>query len=316
MKKYIILVILCFFLKTAFSQEYTCDKLPHSDSLMSKLVKRPISIGYLYQYKNGCNITDSFKNRVVKMLNWRWTAAEIDSFNVSELKANSKFLRHEKIAEYYAKGNDSIYKVVIDSIRKDFVETNFKSKKQNIFKVNPGLILLAGSLNIKEAIPILSEGVKEREHYDSISLELALAKLGDKVFENKIVTSCSYTGNFRKNYIDDYMFIIRPKLFYLATQQSIFKLNEWLDTSQLYASVPGKKQKARFAYLILADLKNIILNPDFAILAKDIPNYWSPSDPICFTDEPILKCKNWLKKNKGKYKINYDYCLYKIRRLY
>ena len=133
---------------------------------------------------------------------------------------------------------------------------------------------------------------------------MALARFGDKALRQKLIGSCSYDNVKRLDYIDAYQRNAGPELIFISSQESIFKLQEWLDTSLVMATVQGRKPNVRMAYLVLADLKQVILNKDFQLIAKNFESDWMDSD---LDIKPILFCKQWLIKNRGKYNINKNY---------
>ena len=309
--KLIILFIFCCGIVK--SQELDCGKLPTSSQLLQSLSGRPNGGGYLFQYRNGCNVNDSIRIRLLHLLNWEWTKEEIDDYLNKDLVKNKDRYAIDKKAKDVALGNDSLYKISVDSIQK-IVKSDILNEmhRNGIFAVPPRLFQIAAILQIKEAIPILRKGLADKQHYDSVYAELALARLGDKGLQLKIINSC--TNKFSSGSVYDfenhYTYQIAPKLLFLATQESIYKLNEWLDTTNLYYSVRGRKANTKYAYKVLADLKHLILNKDFQKIAKDFSDEWDIKYNL--DNGLILFCKDWLLKNKGKYKINKFYCPYMI----
>jgi hypothetical protein len=86
----------------------------------------------------------------------------------------------------------------------------------------------------------------------------------------------------------------------LATQKSISRLNEWLDTTRLISPVSGDPPKMLFALRVIEDLQRYILNEDFLAYLKPRIPFFSEE----FNDKSlVLYCKNWLIDIEGKYQI-------------
>jgi hypothetical protein len=309
--KLIIVFIFCF--EIVKSQELDCSKFPTSSQLFQSLSGRPNGGGYLFQYRNECNINDSIRQRILHLLNWEWTKLEIEEYLKKYMEDRKSLFNIEGKAKEVSKGNDSLFKVSLDSIQSAVKsETLNEMHRNGIFAVPGRLFQIAGMLQIKEVIPILRKGLTDKQHYDSVYAELALARLGDKSLQLKIINSCTnkFPSDSVYNFENWYTYQVAPKLLYLATQESVYKLNEWLDTVNLYRSVVGRKPNTKWAYKVIADLKHLILNKDFQKIVKDFSDDWDITYNL--DNGPILYCKNWLIKNRGKYKINRYYCPYMV----
>jgi hypothetical protein len=300
------LIINCFFCFTIFMNtkaQESCDLIPTTQQLLIILSSKPVSL-YHRDFRTDCNITDSVKKRLLYLLHWEWTKEEINEYLRKNIKHNKGFYEIEKRALSVSTNNDSLYKIAYDSIVNVINQSILSSLPKNI---DNGIIYTVAFLNLKEAVPILQKGLTAPEYYNHTLVELALARLGNKELQTKIINNCIYNKNLNNiEWVDDYKRKIARKLIFVSSQESIYKLEQWLDTSKVYTLIPDRKPDGKSAYVVLADLKHIILNIDFQELLKEFNG-----DPRRKMDNTlILVCKEWLIKNKGKYEINKNYCPY------
>lgn len=291
------------------SAQIPCNTVPSTEQILKSLSKKPVTGVYHNHFIIGCNVTDSIRKRILYLLNWQWTKDEIENYLTEYVAERKDFYRIEKRASEVSKGNDSLYKKAKDSIINMLKSERFNYLKSYFhFKVDDGLILAAANLYYTEATPILQQALKDSIHYNPNIVELALARIGDKTLRTKIIDNCVYRKDLNgQDWIEYYTGQIAGKLLFIASQESIFKLNQWLDTSKIYrARVNATKPDTKNAYNVINDLKNIILNKEFQAQLEKVD-----SEPVGqMANGPILFCKEWLIKNVGKYKINSYYCPY------
>lgn len=300
-----LIVGVIFFTKTATSQ-LPCNRLPTSDSLLKLLSEKPITNIERINFMQDCNVNDSTIKRLIYLLHWEWTKYEIEGFLNNEIKKNWSFYKIEERARIVSNENDSLYKLALDSLTQFFKSENLKNLiKYNGFKVDNSLILTSAYLDIVDAIPILKKGLSDSIHYSRPYVELALARFGDINLQKKIIRETEYKKELNGKEWIAYFYQSAGKLIFISTQESIFQLYNWLDTSKRYASKSDGVIDSKNAYYVIIILKNAIKNSDFQLLVKDVDSPYNKMD-----NSIILACKNWLIKNKGKYKINRNWSPY------
>ena len=304
MKSTVILLII-FCIKA--NAQLPCNRVPTNQQLLEALSRKPVEVSRNH-FVIGCNVNDSVKRRLLLLLNWKWTDDEIENYLNETITRLGKFYRIEERSKAVSKGNDSLYKHAKDSIIKKIKLENYNTLlKSNAFRVNDGIILTVANLYYYEAIPILKKALEDSIHYNKTVTELALARLGNTKFQDKIISQCIYKNELEGSEWINYYNYIASKLLFIATQESIYKLNEWLDTSKMshYRTI-GSGPDTKNAYDVIIDLKNVILNRDFQEKTEGIGDEAVGQK----ANEPILYCKEWLIKNKGRYEINKYYCPY------
>ena len=297
------LVYFLLILSNSLVAQVSCSGLPTSTEILIKLSNKPVTI---LPIKVDCNFNDSIKRRILYLLDWRWSKKEIDNFLERDIIEHKTIYAIERNDEKISNGNDSLYLLIYDSIKREIKISNQNSIS---FLVDPNLIWYAGYLKIKEAIPIIKKGIALPQYYDSISIELALARMGDKKMQKKVLSRLVYYSSLvGYEWLEDFEFRVIPKLLYISCQESIYKITEWLDTSKIFqpSSIGFSKKygSCKAALQILYTLRNVILNNDFQLILSDI-NYDLKLGYL--ENTTILKAKNWLKTNKGKYKIYSNY---------
>jgi hypothetical protein len=278
-----------------------CDRYPSPLSVFEKLKEKPVKIDYR-KLTPSCNLNDSIKNRLFYLLNPEWTSFEIEYSANVRLNENYEWLRIEEKAIEISKGNDSIFRVSKDSIKNYWINDYKKNMKEyNGLSSDGSIIQAVAYLDLKEAVPLLQ---KYYPSTDSRLIKTALARLGDKVLQKEILKSCLPDTSLNGW---DWIIDLQKKgetLSFIGTQESIFIFSNWLDTTKRYYRSHHSKQKRNVANQVLLFLKPIILNEDFqGILKLTFPDVSDLYD--CEYDNTffLLRCKNWLIKNKGKYKI-------------
>ncbi len=296
--KYLTFVILIlFFLPNLIwsQQSRPCNNYPTKEEIMSHLSTRPGG-GLNYRVLNSCNYDSSVKNRLLYLLDWEWTQNEINTHAEKEFKK----IGYPKIVDDYAskkaKGNDSIYKAIRDSYA-----IEVKKKLVPEMRVLDEVVYAVGQMDIKEAIPQLRKALYDTLHYDIESVELALARLGDKELETRILNRYKYNPKLKgQDWVTEFGWAY-GKYTYIASQESYYCYHEWLDTSKMYNQLDDNyKADVKCAY-------NVILRMYYWILNEDLHNYLQINFKFPYetttNNELILYCRNWLIANKGKYII-------------
>jgi len=175
--------------------------------------------------------------------------------------------------------------------------------KYGLFNVPNSILYSVAMLYMYEAVPIIR---KNMQHYNRNVAELCLARLGDTALQAKILRENVYTPST----VDDESwmnnFIIKSsKLGFLGTQEGIYELRNWLDDTTHQNPAYRYINSDNWAvYDVVEVLKIWIKNPDFWAMTKD-----QNIDGYCpCSYEYIMRVKQWLIDNKGKYIISKEYC--------
>lgn len=294
----IIILIILFNNANAQRRVRTCLNYPTTQVVLQTLKEKPVLGIDGSNFSLKCNVKDTVVKRLLYLLNPTWDSAEIENYLAREVKAQDTWFNITETAKRISKGNDSIYKVKYDSIV-NYWKADFKKdmQKEHILDFNNNLLKVVAFLEIKQAIPIIK---KYFNSYNSFDAELALARLGNKTLQKKITAN----SNPPKDNIDgeswlDNMNESVRNLMFIGTQESIYSINNWLDTSKYY-TVNSVGSSGMAAYRVLGALSDFILNIDFQEKIKNID--FSGQCP-CPSDI-IFDIKEWLLKNKGIYIIN------------
>ena len=301
------IVSVCFLIFGFRSEaQINCNdkKIASAQSILETLKYKPIVRTRAKAFVPGCNVTDSVKRRLLYLLHWEWSTIELNEYADRQIIAHKDMYKIDGRAKSVSKNNDSLYKIAADSIR-DVVkkESLFTLEKTNKFRVDPYLIIAVGQAGIIEAVPFLRDtALVDPVHYDRWAIELALAKLGDKELQNKIIRECKYNASLNgDDWIKDFKEKFN-KLAFLGTQESIYRLHEWIDTSKNYEATSngGLGKCASFA---ISFMLPIFTDPIPKQKIKHIGlEGMNTMDMIDF--------KNWMKVNKGLYKIDPRFCPY------
>jgi hypothetical protein len=303
----LILLLLCAIVVLNVKAQIPCNHprgIKSSLQLSIMLQNKPINI-QPSDFIENCNITTSVRKRLTYLLRWQWTQAEINNYYAEKLVIHKNVYLINETANKIANGNDSMYIKAKDSIENAIIkrELEYDIKYNHLFTVPETLILVIGWLNMKETIPFLRDSaLKDQLHYPKWAVELALARMGDKRLQKKIITSCKNDTKSGENFEADYYNKYR-KILYLATQESLYQLHDFVDTSK-YIEFNSAGALTSFAYRIVQDFSLRIGNEDLKkliILTGDEYNY---------NIDAILAIKQWMIKNKKKYKIIKGFCPY------
>ena len=208
---------------------------------------------------------------------------------------------------------DSTYHFVYDSL---LAETKAQIEKDIRAKVVPDILVkLAAAIGLKEAFPLFKNDLNltSKHLYNPGIAELALAKLGDKKMYEKILKECSYNSNLidfdsvsyqdNKAWLNDFYYKF-DKLTFLNTQESLFQLHNWLDTSKF--CIDGQVNA------------NIYLGYSSFIVARRLLQFFRRGDEIMkfrkkgdlginkITADAIMDVKKWMIENKGKYVVKHE----------
>jgi hypothetical protein len=290
---------------------------PTANEVYISLCKKPVQLYQANRYSNKININDSIRDKLVSLLNFHWTADEIEEYLANDFKNSFTYKGIEKDADnlsyfeikknYIQKINE--YNKLVLNIRNQALSILIKN---HLTKINPDIVYLIGSLDIKKAIPNLKLYLKDTIQYDKLPLQIALARLGDSAFQKFILNSDLVRYD---NKIDDrewFELYMRKTsiLYYINTQESIYSVSNWLDTSKNFCTLAHGCGNIKASNFVVDDLCKIIKNEDFrnginsilSIKRKDFFN-WENDLSI----KVILFCKNWLQLNKGKYDLVREY---------
>lgn len=284
--------------------------MPSNATAMERLMPKPVNRINPNYYRVNCNVNDSLVKRILYLLDWKWTEKEIKEYLEKDLVEHEGQYKIQKRANAFAKGNDSLYKHGLDSLKKEMMlSTQDYLKKQNYFGVDPGLILLSAKLDIKKAVPLLEQALLDNIHYSQPSVRLALSRLGNKRIEKEIITQCSYNPALIGQAWNDDFYLKAKKLAFIATQESISRFMPWFDPSKTFSSTSSGGPVFKSSSIVLSYLKYMILNKDFQAIIEPFNKDYG-EDYSTVNDAMIYACKDWLRKNKGKYEINRNWIPY------
>jgi hypothetical protein len=288
--------------------QMNCTRLPSRNELVDRLKEKPIIQLNSWDFYMGCNVDDTIKKRLLYLLNWEWTEAEIENYLVRKIGNHQGKYGVDFDANQIAKGNDSVFRKAKDSIIKSERKRYYRYLEDVNFEgVDGNLMLTVAKLNYTEAIPILKKALSLPMYYNPNFVELALARLGDTALQRKIIATTTYLPYLDGRRWVDYFNKIGEKLVFIGTQESIAQLGNWLDSSKTYAVTSKGTLFEKSAFHVIWYLSHSVMNKDFqAIVAP----YDYGSNPETVTNEMIYAAKTWLCANKGKYEINQRFCAY------
>jgi hypothetical protein len=304
----LVLSFICLLSLSTVAQipQIPCNKLPTVDEIKNKLMYKPVINITPNQFRIGCNINDSIKKRMLYLLNWEWSKKEIEDYLLIYIDNHKILFDIDNKAQKISNGNDSLFKVAKDSIIKTLknIELDYLDKK-NYYDVSDGLILAVANLGLTKAVPMLEKALKYPNHYHTSIVELALAKLGNKALQKKIISECNYNPSLNGQAWNDYFTPIGQKLAFIKTQESIQKIGDWLDSTKVFASTTRGNNLDKSASNVIWFLSYLILNKDFQQIISSF-HYGDFNEAV--NNDMILRVKEWLIKNKGKYKVNQGFC--------
>lgn len=291
-------ILMIFFVLQVFAQP-DCTKKPSADDLLKSMQYKPVLEVDPCWFCSDYNITDSLKQRLLYLIKSDWTKQEIADYLHRYIEKNKADFEIDAKSSVMAKGNDSVFKRVRDSIIEVYSKNQFGYlKSRNYFGVNSNLIKAVALIGLKEAIPILQGALRKTDsQYDLAVVEMALAKFGDKALQRKIIKECA--ANTKLNY-DEWQHDFSEKfmrLYFVNTQESIYAASMFLDTTKMYWYTSKTEGKA--AYLAIDFLNDIILNQQFKAMTRGVDLKGLNNS----SNEFVTKCRKWLIQNKGKYII-------------
>lgn len=174
----------------------------------------------------------------------------------------------------------------------DIMAFDDKAKKtvlENLkFKyTSDSFILLVGFLDLKAAIPRLEELLSGKNNYDKWYIHLALARLGNL----KNIAYCINEIKSKSNYpytasLDDALYIKHPSTI------QIFE--KYLNSNDNFPPEERKKKGQPISSIGIVYLGTLLDN---------FPVKCSFPYDCDYDDNAEKNCREWMKKNKGKYKI-------------
>lgn len=270
------------------------------------------------------NVTPEVKQALFSILKNEWTFHEVKNMWVAVLNSSDGGIKRkyifEKKAEELSKRNQrkdmtygEKYVQSYDNVTKTFRDILERRIKE--WSVEDWDMITIAWLGYKEAIPLLKEQLRRADSTGNLSCkegaEIALAKLGDSASLQKVLT---INEERLKNYLPQNNFSdIAAKLYFIGTQESIFRISRLMDTTKRFASnVEDDKNLNGYAsstFLfdqLLRVLDNKSLHSIFANLKKgeNASDVYRENRDGIKPAETIIKVRDWLIANKGKYEIN------------
>jgi hypothetical protein len=290
-------MVLAWLLLPAMAQD-PCKQMLTGQQVWSWLHYKPVSVD-LFEMSKRCNISDSIKLRLLYLLNSNWTQCEIEDYLQRDIIANYEVYEIEKRAKQQSGENSSKFDEAKAQILNDIKAKQMQYlREKKYFGVHESVIKAVALLGYKEAISILKNALKDTVGYfDKPTVELALAKLNDKFYLNKVMQECKYDNTLNDYAWEDDFQLKLKKLMFLESAESIYQLHQWLDTSKT-REISSSGAIGKAAGYALAFLQEAIENEDFKRITEGIDVISSA------TDDVILRAKKWWIANKGKYRIN------------
>lgn len=265
---------------------------------------------------NKKNVTPVVKQKILSLLRNEWTYHEVKMLWVEfENERNGGRKQKEifaeqafKLSEKQALSNkttprwmlyNSIYDSITNTYRDEYVESAVKNKM-----LDDWLIKTVALLGYKEAIPTLQEALNDpKNERTKETILVALAKLGDKNALEKVL---DIKNMLSSNPWGSEVWDRSRGLLFLRTQESISKFSLLMDTTQLFpigTNWPNTMcySSAGCFYNLLQVLKNKSFHDILKDLKLDLLEYDQKNH---FVAALIIKVRDWLIVNKGKYEID------------
>jgi hypothetical protein len=288
--------------------QMNCTRLPSRNELVDRLKEKPIIQLNSWDFYMGCNVDDTIKKRLLYLLNWEWTEAEIENYLVRKIGNHQGKYGVDFDANQIAKGNDSVFRKAKDSIIKSERKRYYRYLEDVNFEGVDGMLMLTvAKLNYTEAIPILRKGLSLQMYYNPHFVELALARLGDTALQRKIIATGEYIPYLEEDQWIDHFEKIARNLAFIQTQESIFQIGCWLDSTKIWYPTSSPNIRYKCACNVILYLAYLIQDEEFQAIVEP---YNFDDAPHKVTNEMISAAKTWLTVNKGKYKINRKFCSY------
>ena len=187
----------------------------------------------------------------------------------------------------------------LEALQKKYPKNNWYirgHKNYQLLKIDKYNIQLAGWIYFKEAIPILIEGLKYPEQYDSYSVKIALARMQIEPYYSQMVANI--IAQVKLGNLD-----ITSTMFYIGTQEAVQKLEELLyiktkiQYSQTYDYAPYNVELCNIVYVFI---KDALIKDEYMIKNNDR----FVRGMSKFNQEDLQYIQQYFKKNKGKIQFN------------
>ncbi len=301
MKKYSLILILAISYFSGKAQDMP-DKTKEDLKHFLSLVKKPYKYRYpnldLYSFKREYYNDPEIKKRFLEILSNKWTEEELNVWAEDYIKSGFQEYR-KSLAEEIAKKGKMTYEKALDSLIRVYKNIEIQNILKNE-KVSPLIIRFAAWIDMEESIPILKEALNDPKHYDLWPIRLALARLKVEPYYTDILKEYSFipkkykydraaAGDFSRS---------ERVLMYLATQESIYVLSEWLYREERVRPISDDDYEVSIATYAVSTFTRLINNESFK---KRFPESLTMME---VKKEDIEFCKKWFKENKGKLEFN------------
>lgn len=301
----LIMLPLLLAMSQAISQQ-PCNTVPSEKELLVAMSAKPVTDITRMDFQKDCNVTDTVKKRLLYLLKNEWSKQELDAYFRKDLEEHKRIYQIDERIKEATNGVDSLKAHARDSIINAInSDTKERLSEGSAFGVSASIVLTVGYLELKETVPFLKSVISDSAHYNQWAIELALARMGDKKLQGKIINNSNYNPSLEEeDWKNDYYENARS-LFYIGSQESIFKLTDWLDTSKMYTALSEGGKDSKNAFITLVDLKYAIKNKEFQAILQGIEVPMGQKD-----DKLILKAKEWLINNRKHYQIDRTFSPY------
>jgi hypothetical protein len=302
--KTIIILVIAIFVQGALAAQVRCGNAWKQQDVINYLNNSRIAELPLGAIRAGCNYNDSIKNRLLYHLANKWTYSQIDSIVTGLYIENLPWYYHEERLEKIVKPKSfAEYKKHKDSLEKEKWRAIYRERR-SMFMINSTLIVSAGYLYIKEALPILEKALNDPDYYNSFFVKLALARLGKVEFQREIMSQNQPDDGETDD--DKWMADLYKKfdiLIYINTPSSIRQLANFINVTRKYEYSSGG-HVAYTGFIVVSFLRDIIKNEDFLQLTKALKHDHEGIDQP--NTDLLIRAKQWMVDNEGKYQIRQD----------
>lgn len=336
-----LIILICFVVSKGLCQN--CEGYPTKEQLLASLSNRLSPHYDINRYSLKCNVDDTVKNKIVKLLDNEWDTTLLNSlahaYSLREFEylyfdeiiaTPNAITRSELYKKYYgadiisknSKGDTSKtmigeYKRVWDSIyqktyadKKAVFETEYKEQLKKS-RINDDVIRLCGYLFIKESEKKLLKALESPRIYSTDVIESSLARIGVKRFQEKIFARHRHLVDSLKNLRLKQYSVLLPgfyedfvNLSFIGTQQSISLLADWMDTTfRVKYFGDGPANSFLGEAISRYKLIQLIQNEDFISIFHDRKTNYTLNG-LEINAAVLNRMREWLIKNKGNYKIN------------
>lgn len=268
---------------------YFIDKYPYHRGNSSRADGR-------YIFFNRKAFTPEIKQKLLKLLEGKFSKELVSVHKEEELSytVKSDMNMHKK---YYMEKTGFTEKEVEDSLKNAISERKrFKNFPTEITRYYDMVIYLVGWLEMKEAVPLLKNILKDDKNnkfYNTDEItKLALARLGEKEFIDEFREYVKEYINSKDYYrgIDDRIFY---PAFYVCDTTAIRDITKLVGSKSKYYFTSNDGETLLIGHKIIFFIENAVENFPYEFYGISFP-----IGPSFVKPDAIPKTVEWLKKNE------------------